>query len=529
MSRGIQISRITHRAASILIFGLALFTPFSPPLAAPLPPPPPDPEHRPAVILSLGEQRWISLPGLVRYSLGAPMLRILPSPGGRKDVLLAKAVKPGITDLWVWKKDGSTERRSIEVRDWKRGRVGELENRLGDLKELEVWVVGDPEKGKAKYLIQGTVTGEAEAKRVGRLLEAFPERVESNAVLSDGLFLPTVKKLEAWIARSKWREDLELVADPENRSIAVRGGLPDPGSKSEIVRSLRGIAPLARLEIDAMPDRNPTIHFKVFLLELRKNKSRSLGLDFPGIIPNALRISSIGIHSALSIEAAIHALENEGAARVLSQPELVVRAPGEAELFAGGEVPIQSRTVYSSKVEWRAHGLTLKLKVHAASGRRVRADIHTEVSHLDGKIGPDEIPGLQANRMKTQVDATFGQPLLLSGLLQEGVKRAARGLPYLKDIPVLGQLFGSRDYLENRSELVAILLPSRNVPAAPTISAGIERPTGNVPLPRDWLSPQEEIALRASPDFPWNAFADSADAEGAAFSLPEEFEDEVQP
>jgi hypothetical protein len=150
------------------------------------------------------------------------------------------------------------------------------------------------------------------------------------------------------------------------------------------------------------------------------------------------------------------------------------------------------------------------LKVQAASGRRVRVDVQTEVSHLDPKIGADAIPGLQANRMKTQVDATFGKPLFLSGLLQEGVKKAARGLPFLKDIPVLGALFGSREYLEDRSELVAILLPSRNVPEAPRVAAGIDRPGGSVPLPRNWISPEEESALRSSPDFPWNAFGQKA-------------------
>jgi len=119
--------------------------------------------------------------------------------------------------------------------------------------------------------------------------------------------------------------------------------------------------------------------------------------------------------------------------------------------------------------------------------------------------------------MKTQVDATFGQPLLLSGLLQEGVKKTARGLPFLKDIPVLGLLFGSQDYLEDRSELVAILLPNRQVPEAPRISAEIDQPTGVAPLPRNWMSPMEEMELRASPNYPFNAFNDAVTTSAEGF------------
>jgi Flp pilus assembly secretin CpaC len=493
---------------------------------------PPLPEHRPPLIITQGEQRLITLPGLKRYSLGSGLLRALPAPGNH-DALLLKAVQPGITDLWVWKSDGSTEHHPIEVRAWKRGLTGDLERRLCDLREVEVWIVGDPEKSKASYVLHGEVRSEREARVIGRLLESFPSEIDSRTVPSEALYRSGERALRAWLEKSGKKEDLELVADESERRLIVRGGFQDPRSRAVAERSVRAAFPLVDLEIDALPDRNPTIHFKVFLLELRKNRSRAIGLEFPSVIPNALRVSSLGVRTAVSLEAAIHAMEQDGSARVLSQPELVVRAPGEAELFAGGEFPVESKTVYSSRVEWRSYGLTLKLKVQAASGRRVRADVHTEVSHLDGDLTGDRLPGLKANRMKTQVDATFGKPLLLSGLLQEGMREAAKGLPFLKSVPVLGLLFGSQEYVEDRSELVAILLPSREVPEAPRVAAGIETPEGRVPIPRDWVSPEEEKRLRSSASFPWNAFGDpgapapegsSGPASAGDFPAPPSFE-----
>lgn len=480
--------------------------------------------ERPPVILSLGEQRFISVPGLKRYSIGSPILRALPTESSGHDSLLVKAVGVGMTDLVVWKTDGSSEHRSIEVRAWKKGPLTDLERRLSGLNEVEVWITGDPEKGKIVYLIQGLVTSRAEGARIGTLATAFPNEVRTQLTLADGLYREGERGLKKWIENSRWKDDLELITDPETKTLLVRGGLPDPKTRAAVSLALTRVFPLVELETDTLPDRDPTIHFKVFLLELRKNRSRALGVDLPGVIPNALRISSMGVQTAISIEAAITALENDGSARVLSRPELVVRAPGEAELFAGGEVPIETKTSHSSRVEWKSYGLSLKLKVQAASGKKVRADIQTEVSHLDPKIAIDRIPGLQSNRMKTQVDATFGRPLLLSGLLQEGVKKAARGLPFLKDIPVLGILFGSQEYLEDRSELVAVLLPSRTVPEAPRAAVQFDRPIGNAPLPRNWISPMEEMELRGSKDFPFNAFDPAFDTENTETQEPEEFQ-----
>jgi Flp pilus assembly secretin CpaC len=208
----------------------------------------------------------------------------------------------------------------------------------------------------------------------------------------------------------------------------------------------------------------------------------------------------------LQLDLTLQALEGEGSVRILSSPELVVRAPGEAELFSGGEIPIQATSAYYSSVTWKNFGLSLKLNVTHTTAEKVRLDIFTEVSHLDTSISSvDKVPGIQSNRMKTQVDARYGVPLLLSGLLQHGMRENARGLPFLRQIPVLGMLFGSDDYLNERSELVAILLPS-SVPPPPPLGKIIRyAPKGMLPPPRNWISPEDERRLKSSSDYPWNA------------------------
>jgi type II secretory pathway component GspD/PulD (secretin) len=108
--------------------------------------------------------------------------------------------------------------------------------------------------------------------------------------------------------------------------------------------------------------------------------------------------------------------------------------------------------------------------------------------------------------MRTQVDAQFGTPLLLSGLLQEDIRKQARGIPGLRQIPILGALFGSEDFQKEQSELVAILLP-QVLPPSPILGrVGESLPKGHIPPARNWISESNMREMQADPNYPWNAF-----------------------
>lgn len=69
------------------------------------------------------------------------------------------------------------------------------------------------------------------------------------------------------------------------------------------------------------------------------------------------------------------------------------------------------------------------------------------------------IPGLTVRRAKTTVELPSGGSLVMAGLLQQNLRQAINGVPGLKDVPVLGQLFRSQDYQSNETELVIIVTP----------------------------------------------------------------------
>jgi Flp pilus assembly secretin CpaC len=246
----------------------------------------------------------------------------------------------------------------------------------------------------------------------------------------------------------------------------------------------RSLYPLIELYLDSLPDDSPTLYFKVQLLEMKKSRLQRLGVSWPDALSTSSFTTHLsGIRSPSELEFTLHALELEGSLRVLSRPEIAVRTPGEAELFAGGELPLRVRSRFGEQVQWKRFGLTLQLKAAARAGPRVRLEITTEVSHLDESIAVGEVPGLQTNRLKTQVDAEIERPLMLSGLLQEGIRSQAKGLPALRKIPVLGSLFGSEDFMNDRSELVAVLIPYDRPPTPVELPETLHPP--NVPEVRE--------------------------------------------
>lgn len=459
-----------------------------------------EPRELPTLVLGQGEQRLLRIPGLIRYSVGSEAVRALRPPVPHPDALLLKGVHPGSSDLWVWKQDGSSEHRSIRVEKVSKEILKPaLERSLSPLQETEILL------SSTGVILKGEISTLVESTRIDALSRGFPEEVRDETTLSASLLSLGERRLENWLRQSK---EPQLRIENREGRLTLLGSPLRTGSAEGIRRQVRSLFPQTRFELETLPDDAPTIHFRVFLLEMKRSRIHSMGLGWPASQEGAFRVTSLGIEEMLQLDLTLQALEGEGTVRILSNPELVVRAPGEAELFSGGELPIHQKGRLYANVTWKNFGLTLKLKVSQVAGNRIRLEIFTEVSSLDASISSDTLPGLQANRMKTQVDARFGKPLFLSGLLQRGTRHQARGLPLLRQIPILGLLFGSDDYLNERSELVAILVPSAAPPFAPMdrVDPRWNAPRGPAPLPRDWLSPEEERALRSSSDFPWNVF-----------------------
>jgi Flp pilus assembly secretin CpaC len=426
-------------------------------------------KERAPLFLEIGEQRTLPFSHLLRYSLnGSGIVHYVRLPG--KDSILIKALKPGIATLYVLMNDQDSETHLIRVSAQKKRIYPDaLLQALNGVKTSEV------KNHFAEFIIDETTRTDVDLERSSKSLQKILSRYP-------GTYL-------------------------ENTSgaLAIHGGVATALAKESFIKEIHAIDPLVQIDLQNLKDSDPTLFFKVFLLEVKKELITSLGIEWPPSQPATLNLSASPLFSVDSIDLTLHALSQKGLIHVLSSPELVVKAPGQAELFAGGELPIRERSAYNESIIWKNVGLSLKLDVKEYGGEKVRLAVETEMSHMDPDLKNDDIPEIQTNRIKTLVDGTLGKPLLLSGLLQDELRTTTKGLSGLSSIPILGKLFSSEDYQNARSEFVVILLPERAPPVHPMQKISADYPRGYLPLPRNYLSEEEKENLKASATYPWNA------------------------
>lgn len=172
-------------------------------------------------------------------------------------------------------------------------------------------------------------------------------------------------------------------------------------------------------------------------------------------------------------DASIQALERVGLARTLAEPVLTATSGESASFLAGGEFPVPVAQEGSRiSVEFKPFGVGLGftpvvlspdrilLKIStAASFRQPDTVIRNSAGLVTDTIRGLSIPGISVRRAETTLELPSGRSMIMAGLIQSQTRQAIEGLPGLKDLPVLGNLFRSRDFANNETELVIIITP----------------------------------------------------------------------
>jgi len=157
------------------------------------------------------------------------------------------------------------------------------------------------------------------------------------------------------------------------------------------------------------------------------------------------------------------ALEEENLINVLAEPNLTAVSGQQAGFLAGGEFPIPSgRDQYGNiTIEYREFGVSLNFKPIVMSDKRISLQLNTEVSSLDAANGVTlanlVVPGLDIRRAETTIEIPSGGSLMIAGLLQSQTTEGLKGLPGIKDTPVLGDLISSDSFSRDETELVVIV------------------------------------------------------------------------
>jgi pilus assembly protein CpaC len=156
---------------------------------------------------------------------------------------------------------------------------------------------------------------------------------------------------------------------------------------------------------------------------------------------------------------AINALEQNGLIKTLAEPNLTAVSGETANFLAGGEFPIPVAAEDGQiSIEFRRFGVQLNFTPYVLNSGRISLGIGTEVSALSNEgaitLSSISIPALRTRRAETTVELPSGGSLIIAGLLQDELATGVEGLPWLKDVPVLGAFFRNNNISRTERELV---------------------------------------------------------------------------
>jgi pilus assembly protein CpaC len=253
-------------------------------------------------------------------------------------------------------------------------------------------------------------------------------------------------------------------------------------------------------------DANQQVMLEVWFLEVSRNASKSLGVNlglnggrFTGNSnPNGAEVLGTTaawtgvLSSGGNLSANIEALESEGVARRLANPNLVALSGKEAYFNSGGRIayPVTNANG-STNVQLVPYGVNMTFLPTVVEGNVINLEVKAEVSSVDTSIAKEisesgGFPSLIERVAKTSVELRSGEALMIAGLTDADLQRSKGQTPGVGEIPLLGALFRSSSYTNKEAELVIIIMPR-------TVAAGSSLRSFQSPLNKRRLTDETEF------------------------------------
>jgi pilus assembly protein CpaC len=190
------------------------------------------------------------------------------------------------------------------------------------------------------------------------------------------------------------------------------------------------------------------------------------------------------------VRGALDIMKENKLAKILAEPTLTAISGQDSEFLAGGEFPVPVPQKDTVTVEFKKFGVQLGFKPEVLKNGAIRMTVSPEVSEMDFSIAVViqgyTVPGLKTRKAKTQLEVKDGESFVIAGLFRDDISHQVQKVPLLGDIPILGALFRSTEFLNNQTELVIVVTPE-------VVRSGMAQPG---PLPTDDLRvPSDDIEL----------------------------------
>ena len=416
----------------------------------------------PALELVIGKSTLMRVPSPVeRISVGNPNVADISLISPTEVYLLGKTY--GSTNLVIWRKGGATTAIDVNVSINANRMLEKLRELLPDEKGIQVSTAAD------SVILTGGVSSAVKAKYAEDIANAFVRDINKNLVLP----------VTAGDVKAKPGTSI---------SVGSGGGGGEAGAK--VVNLLR----VAQAQ---------QVMLEVKVAEVSKTLLDKLGASFDlsdgsGTTFNILSNLLSGGAGKFIIKAAngniltIDAEKKDGLIKILAEPNIISISGQEASFLAGGRIfiPVARTNNLTGgstiTLEEKEFGVGLKFTPTVLEGGRIHLQVAPEVSELSQTGSPFStvggetaiLPSITTRKVQTTVQLMDGQSLAIAGLIKNNVTESVKRIPLFGEIPILGALFRSSEFQNDRSELMFLITPRLVKPL-----------DGNYILPTDSFTP----------------------------------------
>ena len=372
-----------------------------------------------AIELYVGEVEILKVGEINRIAVGNAKLLSTSMLNNGQLLLIAEGA--GDSSIHIWFNDGSEADYIVRISE-KYGtlpqKASEIESLLVDVSGLKIRIIGE------RIALSGRI-GEIHQPAITAVMGVFPEIIDLTQ--KDILDLPESKMVFMNIKITEFNKNyLETLGINWSTSIS-------------------GPAAAAAL--------NTNVNNAVVFPE---GASDILAATTPNLAESALGYFGI----ATEITSRINFAVNSGNGVILAEPRLATRSGGEATFLAGGEIPFQVSNLSGTTIEFKEFGVSLNIKPVVDQNNNILAHVATEVSAVDNSVAVAGVPGFLSRKTATDISIKSGETLVMSGLINQQFSKDIGGIKFLRDLPILGPLFRSKTFRDNKSELVIFVTPT---------------------------------------------------------------------
>lgn len=380
----------------------------------------------------------------------------------------------GQTHITVQYPDGNESHWEVVIgsQSFFRGSDVTHESSLENLSNLDIVGKSLKKIGGINYLIRGgkiIILGDIKTKEDFRKLlnvvSAKPQLYYPAYSINDIIREDIINILQGHL-RLMGESNLKII----NRGglYAVTGVSSHPSAKNKVWAFLSALIPHLNDYISLTTGDSSLIQINLEFLEVGKLKRLNAGVNWTGMhqplvgnfnFGNSLFSDGFG-KSNLQIaplNVLLKALQERSFARNIAKPVVLTRSGEKAFFLAGGEVPIVSTNISSNQqnisVSYKPFGVLFHVTPTIQADGSIWLHLDLEVSDVSETLSYQSIPGFITRKLKTNIILRDDNYVVLSGLVQSKNSKGVEKIPLLGSLPIIGELFKSRKFKEDESEL----------------------------------------------------------------------------